>query len=327
MVCAGVLFLARGVFAESESSLFWPAPPDEIRVGFVKSIYTAKDWGIKPTLFKKLKRLISGQENDAMALPTAIAVDRQGAVYVCDPGGSAVHVFDRVAKQYKKITRVGKQALVSPVGVAVDKAGSIFISDSKLGKVFCLTREGRMEYAVGGDQLFQRPTGLAVGDGRLFVVETAAHRVLIFDAAGHLLKSFGQRGKGPGEFNYPTAVALDKEGRVYVVDTLNFRIQVFDQEARFLYSVGGVGDGSGYFSRPKGVSVDSFGHIYVTDGLSDNVQIFSQKQEFLLSWGESGPKDGEFWIVSGIAVDEGNNIYVADSYNHRIQVFRYLGKD
>src|SRR3989338_1556949 len=298
LVCASVFYSAKGLNAESESPLFWPSPPFDIRISFVKSIYTAKDFGIKPTLFKKFKRFISGQKDDPMDRPVAVAVDRHGMIYVCDPGGSAVHVFDREGKNYSKISVVGKQPLFSPVGVAIGKQGSIFISDSKLEKVFCLDHKGRLKYTVGGDQSFHRPTGLVVGGDRLYIVETAAHRVQIYDTAGHFLRSFGQRGKGSGEFNYPTNISLDKDGKIYIVDTLNFRIQVFDQQARFLYSLGGAGDSSGYFSRPKGVAVDSFGHVYATDGLSDNVQIFSQKQEFLLSFGESGHKDGEFWIVS-----------------------------
>ena len=323
-----LLFGCQGYLCgEEDPSLFWPPPPAEIKVVFIKSIYGPEDVGIKPTFFKKIKGFIVGGEKDALSRPIAVAVDSQGAIYVCDPGIPAVHVFNQEEKQYKRITAIDGQALASPVSVAISKNGLVFISDSKLRKVFCLDRKGRTQFVIGDDKTFLRPTGLAASEEKLYVVDTAAHRVFMFDLKGNFLDGFGQRGRKTGEFNYPTSVALDQEGKVYIVDTLNFRIQVFDQANHFLFAIGQAGDGSGFFSRPKGVAVDSFGHIYSTDGLSDNVQIFSQKEEFLLSLGESGHGRGEFWIVSGVAIDEKNYIYVADSYNQRIQVFRYVGKE
>src|SRR3989338_6072060 len=299
-----IFFFAQGgACAEEEYSLFWPPPPAEIRIVFVKSIYSPKDAGIKPTFLKRIKKLITGEQSDALSRPISVAVDGEGAIYTCDPGIAAVHIFNQKEKQYKRISAIGDQTLISPVGVAVNKNGLIFVADSKLKKVFCLDKKGRFKFAVGGQDAFLRPTGLAAGKEKLYVVDTAAHRISIFDFEGRFLNAFGQRGKGPGEFNYPAAIALDEQNNIYVVDTLNFRIQVFDKENNFLYAIGGAGDGSGSFSRPKGVAVDSFGHIYSTDGLADNVQIFNQKAEFLLSLGEAGHKSGEFWIASGIAID------------------------
>ena len=313
--------------AEDESSLFWPPPPAEIRVIFVKSILAPKDIGVKPSLFNKLKSLLVGTEDDNLSRPIAVAVDGEGTIYVADPGTPAVHWFDQEAKRYKKITDMDGRALVSPVGVAVSKNGLIFVSDSILRRVFCLDKSGRLKFVIGQDGTLSRPTGLAADGEKLTVVDTGAHRLFIFDLEGHLIKAFGERGNGNGQFNYPTSVALDSEGRIYVVDTLNFRIQVFDKEYQYLDSIGQAGDSSGSFSLPKGVAVDSYGRIYSTDGLFDNVQIFSHDQQFLLSLGESGHRNGEFWIVSGIAIDRENTIYVADSYNQRVQVFRYVGKD
>ena len=316
-----------GSRAEGESSLFWPPPPEAMRVIFVKSISSPKDIGAKPSIFKKLKNLIVGGQEDFLSRPLSLAVDPEGILYVCDPGIPAVHVFDQKAKRYKKISSLGDETLLSPVGVAVHPSGTVFISDSKLNKVFTMDKNGRQARTIGEEGQFLRPTGLAVDEERLYVVDTAAHRVQVFDLKGNLIGGFGQRGGGNGEFNYPTAVALDREGQIYVVDTLNFRIQVFDKNYRYLYQIGQAGDSSGSFSRPKGVAIDSQGHIYSTDGLFDNVQIFSQDCALLLSLGESGNKNGEFWIISGIAIDGSDTIYVADSYNQRVQVFRYVGKD
>jgi sugar lactone lactonase YvrE len=320
--------IPSGYCIDEESPLFWPAPPAQIRVNFVKSVYSPRDIGIKPGFFKKLKRAIFGEEKISLNKPVAIAVDSQKTIYVCDAGTpSSVQILMQKEKKYRIITAIHKEELVSPVGVAVSDTGLVFIADSKLNKVFCLDKNGKFQFTVQADKKFLRPTGLAVNKNRLYVVDTLAHSIFIFDLTGNFIGKFGSRGLGNGEFNFPTSITVDKEGRIYVVDTLNFRIQVFDKNNKFLYGIGQVGDSSGSFSRPKGVAVDSFGNIYATDGMFDNIQIFNQRREFLLSIGESGQKDGEFWIPSGIVIDKDNYIYVADAYNQRIQILHYVGND
>ncbi|MDO8663123.1 MAG: 6-bladed beta-propeller [Candidatus Omnitrophota bacterium] len=311
--------------AQEEARIVWPAAPSRPRIAFVSSIYSAQDLGIKTGFFQKLKAIIFGTQREILNKPMAVAVDKERAIYVCDSGDASVKIFKPKEKLYQKITKINNEELIYPVGIAVADDGRVFISDSTLKKVFCLDKKARYKFTIGQDKRFLRPTGLAVASGRLYVVDTQAHKVIIFDLMGNFILEFGARGKGEGEFNYPTSIAIDNENKSYIADTMNCRAQVFDKNNKFLYSLGQAGNTSGSFSRPKAVALDSEGHIYVADGIFDNIQIFSQKREFLLSVGESGHKDGEFWIPSGIAIDEDNYIYVADAYNQRIQVFRYIG--
>ncbi len=321
LICGG------GYCAEEESPLFWPPPPAEIKISFVKSVYSPDDLGIKAGFLKKLQVVFFGEEKNMLSKPMAVAVGEDGVLYICDAGEPAVHIYRKKEKRYKKITVIGKERLISPVGVAVAENGMIFIADSELKKVFCLDKEGKLKFIISPDEKFLRPTGLAVRKNKLYVVDTLAHSIFVFDLEGNFISRFGGRGKGDGEFNYPAYICADNEGKIYVADTLNFRIQVFDENNKFLYFFGKLGDSSGSFSRPKGVAVDSFGHIYVTDGMFDALQIFNKGRELLLFLGETGQEDGEFWIPSGIAADRENYIYVADAYNRRIQVFHYVGKD
>ncbi len=330
--------------ADEEPRLFWPPPPASMRVAFIKSIYSGEDGGAKKGFFKKIEEIVFGRKANILSKPISIAVDKRKTFYICDTGVSAVYIFSSDRKYFRKISEINEERFLSPVGIAVaegekaphgaegEKAprkpekGRVFIADSGLKKVFCVDGYGRFKFLIGAG-MFLRPAGLAIFGEKLFVVDSARAFVFIFDLEGNFIGKFGGKGKGQGEFNYPAAIAVDKDGNIYVADTLNFRIQVFDRENKFLYDIGQIGDSSGYFSRPKAVAVDFFGHIYVTDGVFDNIQIFNRKKEFLLSLGEAGHKDGEFWIPAGIAVDSENYIYVADSYNRRIQIFRYVGED
>ena len=59
-------------------------------------------------------------------------------------------------------------------------------------------------------------------------------RVAKVDKDGNWLKSWGDRGKEPGQFNTPHSIATDAKGNVYVADRGNQRIQVFDGDGKFL---------------------------------------------------------------------------------------------
>ena len=277
-----ILGFTSGWCAAEEPALSWPQAPAQTRITFVKSIYSPRDIGLERGFFKKFKRFIAGEKKDILNKPIAVAVDKEKTIYICDAGTPAVHIFAQKEKRYKKITAINNEELLSPVAVAVSGEGALFIADSGLGKVFCLERNGRLKFVIGQDKGLLRPTGLALSAERLYVVDTLAQGISIFDLRGNFIAQFGRRGRGDGEFNYPSSVAIDSEGKIYIADSLNFRIQVFDRANKFLLSIGYAGDSSGSFSRPKGIAVDSLGHIYVTDGLFDNLQIFNQQGQFLL---------------------------------------------
>ena len=51
------------------------------------------------------------------------------------------------------------------------------------------------------------------------------------------MKSWGEHGKGPGEFNTLHSIAADAQGNIYVGDRSNRRIQVFDGDGKFLREI------------------------------------------------------------------------------------------
>src|SRR5439155_1369245 len=83
---------------------------------------------------------------------------------------------------------------------------------------------------------FHRPTNVALAaDGSLYVTDGYGNaRVHKFAPDGRLLFSWGEAGSGPGQFNLPHGIAVDREGLVYVADRENSRIQVFDGRGKFL---------------------------------------------------------------------------------------------
>jgi sugar lactone lactonase YvrE len=255
--------------------------------------------------------------------PTGLCLDESGNLCVTDTGTRSLWFFDIDRKRYRRWERIGKIAFSSPVAVA-KQDGIIYVADSGIGGVVALTEAGKLRFMVT-DRL-ERPSGLKIVGGKLWVVDAALHRIEVFDLQGRHLHGFGQRGTGPGQFNYPTHLALtpDVPATLYVTDAMNFRVQQVDLDGNPLRIIGSIGDATGSFSRPKGVATDSEGNVYVVDALFDNIQIFDGQGRFLMHWGESGSTPGCFWLPTGIAIDTRDRIWVADSYNRRIQVFHRM---
>jgi DNA-binding beta-propeller fold protein YncE len=244
--------------------------------------------------------------------------------WVADQGkGSILRVF----KGMGEITQFRDQEpenFPSIVGSCHTPDGKILFTDSKLNKIFRFV-PGNRELQIFNDSIsLDQPTGIAYSAVKeeIWVVETKAHRISVFNKNGELLKQIGGRGNGPGEFNFPTYIWIDRSGTIYVVDAMNFRIQIFDRNGDFISAFGEIGDASGYFARPKGVATDSFGHIYVTDVLYHAVQVFDQNGKLLYVFGSRGSEKEQFWMPTGIFIDDRDFIYIADSYNSRIQIFQ-----
>ncbi len=79
----------------------------------------------------------------------------------------------------------------------------------------------------------------------------------------------------PGEFNLPSAIAVDLAGTVLVTDTWNHRVQTFDANGGFIGAWGSAGAGDGQFWAPQGIATDREGYVYVGDTGNDRVQKFA----------------------------------------------------
>lgn len=308
------------------SGLVWPKPPEKPRLEYLYSFSKPSDLKIEKKNSEKVMEFIFGKgkgEVDALARPQGIA-GRDGKILVTDTLQACVHVFDERRQEYFKIKKAGADALLFPVGVATDGRGQIYVTDSKLNKVLIFSPKGEFVAELGKGK-FYRPTGIAVDDiyDRIYVTDTLAGKIEVFNVAGLPLMTFGTLGAGRGNFNHPVYLAVGQYGDLYVVDSLNFRVEIFAKDGKLKNVFGKMGRAPGAFSQPKGIALDSDQNIYVTDSSFDNVQIFNPAGKLLLFFGEPGDQAGQLWLPAGIAID-GDKIYVADSYNSRVQVFRIL---
>jgi sugar lactone lactonase YvrE len=311
-----------------EVKLVWPAAPLPTRIAYVRSIYGEKDASgstVTPDFFDFLSGKAPPENRITEPMGLAISDDAQ-RLYVADFVQLAVYEFDFGQKKFTKINK--DKQLERPSGIALDADENIYVVESDKKGITVLNRQGK-ELRFISDPSISRPTGIAIDKQRkkIYLADTAhtrdeQHTVKVFDLQGNLLGNIGKdKGSDPGQFLFPTYVALDKAGNVYVTDTLNARIQKFDPDGKYLGKYGERGTGWGMFDKPKGSAVDSFGNLYAVDSGWSNVQIFNEKQQILLFFGGRGSYPGMMGNPTAIAIDKNNRIYVGDSLNHRVGVY------
>ena len=272
-----------------------------------------------------LKRLILGKEDiTAFQKPVNVIGFSPDNCMVFEQGNGTLFIIENDKIEIPKLLRKKSTYFPSLIGACVLPDKSVLFTDSKLNKIFTLSEDKKRLTELNKDFELSQPTGIAYSNQKkqIWVVETGKHQIHILNRSGQLIKTFGQRGTGKAEFNFPTSLWIDKNGLAYVVDALNYRIQIFDAEGNFKTMFGENGNGTGYLARPKGIATDSFGNIYIVDALFHGVQIFDTKGNYLYQFGTQGRNNGEFWMPSGIYIDDNDYIYIADSYNKRIQIFK-----
>jgi sugar lactone lactonase YvrE len=311
----------------------WPQPPDAARYRYVgeltgdENIYLDE----KPTIFTKIRRWLTGiegagRERLVLQRPQMGVVDEaRGRIYVTDVSRQAVFVFDEPEGRIIVWDHAAKSlSFQSPVGIALVPSGDLLVVDSDLAAVYRINPAGEF-VASFGEGVLKRPTGIARDPktGKVYVSDTHAHNIKVFNDSGKLLEVIGQRGEGIGEFNFPTFLSF-ANNNLYVTDTLNSRVQVLSADGQYQFVFGRRGLYVGDLPRPKGVATDSDGNIYVVESYYDHLLVYSSDGQLLLPIGGTGNEVGQFYLPAGVWTDTKDRVYVADMFNGRVVIFEYL---
>jgi DNA-binding beta-propeller fold protein YncE len=308
--------------------LYWPPPPQEPRIEYVRSFYGNQD--LQRSFFGKIKDFLFGRSTRfVIGKPYGVVYDGKSKIYLADTAKKGILVLDVTSGTTSFFNSLGKHGkLAEPVYLQLDDDGYLYVSDTRLKRVAVFDPEHKFVRFIGSETDLEGPVGMTWDRSRdrLLIVDTQSHAVKIFDREGRFVSKFGERGDGPGQFYFPTTVAVADDGTIYVVDSFHFAVQAFSPDGEFLFSFGSTAVALGSLARPRDIAMDSDGHLYVTDAIRNNVQVFERQGNLLMTFGRGGHKPGEFQLPAGIFVDGDDNIYVSDSINRRIQVFRYLAE-
>ncbi len=160
---------------------------------------------------------------------------------------------------------------------------------------------------------FSSAFGIAVDQqGRRYIADKKAHRVLIYSADDKYIRSIDFKQKDAS----PTAVAVGG-GKLYVAHLRNSRIDIFDLRNDTLVD----SIGTEHLRWPSGLDWRN-NKLYVSDLLRYKVLQFNDKNEFEQEFGEIGDGTGKLSRPKGVAVDNEGRVLVVDSAFGNFQIFR-----
>jgi len=85
------------------------------------------------------------------------------------------------------------------------------------------------EWAISDPSVIPLPIDARVlGDGSVVIVDRSLNTINHFDERGELIKTIGGQGRGPGEYQNISAVAIHPDGRVAVADVSSAAVTVSD---------------------------------------------------------------------------------------------------
>ena len=264
-------------------------------------------------------------ENPAFHMPTDVAVDSKGNVYVADGARDRIVTFGPDHRNRSATTQPAKQPLKRPVGVSIDTKDNLWIADTGNHRVVVIGPEGNLvadmplPKAAGKEA---DPTDVMVtpDGGRVYVVDNRNHQVLVRDGDIGFWSVLGRRGNAIGQFEFPFMAAIGNDNDVLVSEAIGSRVQTITRDDRWAGVIGSWGVELGQFHRPKGIATDKTGQIFVGDSTLNVIQVFDARGRVQ---GVLTDRDGRplyFKHPMGMAFDGQGRLYVVELFANRVAV-------
>ena len=166
-----------------------------------------------------------------------------------------------------------------------------------------------------------KPYGLAMHDGSVFVCDTVAGKIEVFDMKKGRASYFDPPGEG--KLRLPINITIDQDGTRYVSDTGRAQVLIFSAGGTFLEAMGKKDE-----MKPSDVAISS-DRLYVADLLNHCVRVYSKAgHKFLFSIpAEAKAAQGKLLSPTNLALDQQNGrLLVSDTGGNVVQVYDLEGK-
>jgi streptogramin lyase len=274
-------------------------------------------------------------ENESILDACSVDIDSRDRICVLTRGTNPIMIFDRDGNF---LNSWGAGSFVRVHGGCVGPDDTIYFTDADGNAMYRFTLNGEQLLHLTGEggnpsntgfsqatmekmgieialqairksgPPFNLPTDVSISSsGDIFVSDgygnAGIHR---FSPKGVLLSSFGEPGRGPGQFRVPHCVWIDRYERIWVADRENNRIQIFDIEGTFLAEWTD-------FIRPCDIFIDKDEVVYVSE-LSRRISILDGDGRLMarITCNEEDKQKAILLGPHGITVDSRGDIYVGE---------------
>lgn len=211
------------------------------------------------------------------------------------------------------------RSIVKPYGIAIHK-GKIYVCDNYGGgmEIIDLEKNKFNFFQPDGRGKLKVPINCFVDEqGYLYVADMGRYEVVIFDADGKFVRSFGEKEK------FKPSDVFVHDNKIFVANISTGKIAVYSNDSlnTFLYSFPKA-EGERYeaLGLPTNITIAK-NKVYAADFGYSMVKMYSTDGTFLDTMGSMGDRPGQFTKLKGIAVDEEENIFTVDAAFENVQVF------
>jgi hypothetical protein len=232
-----------------------------------------------------------------LTLPTAVAVDGAGNVFIATNGDEVVEVPTGGGPQITLIS-----GLAFPAGVAADGAGDVYVADNGNNRVVevpagCLSSACQVTVPAVG---LNGAAGVAVdGAGDVFITDQNNNRVVEVPVGG------GPQTTVMSGLNMPEGLAVDGAGDIFIADENNHRVVEVQRSQPPTLSFAATNVGS--TSEPQSVTVQNIGNQPL-DAVSPGLAV--KGPNFLQVAGSGTPAD----CISSFALAPGTTCNLSISF-------------
>ena len=258
-----------------------------------------------------------------------VAIDHRDRVYVFNRGAHPMIVFDR---EGNFLASWGEGLFHRAHGIHMGPDESVYCTDDGDHTVRKCSLDGKVLLTIGvpdkpvpymSGEPFHRCTHTALSPGNeIYVSDGYGNaRVHKYSPDGKLLKSWGEPGTDPGQFNIVHNVCCDADGWVYVADRENHRVQVFDGNGKYEAQWNNLHRPCGLYMPSGKQPLCYIGELGPDKPVNRNVpnlgprlSIVSHDGKILARLGDlhAGLNPGQFIAPHGIAVDSHGDIYIGE---------------
>jgi predicted RNA-binding Zn-ribbon protein involved in translation (DUF1610 family) len=301
--------------AQTESLQFQPKPQNE-HIS-LKGGLDAKANRLLFTLFFVLilitvgVRLWADARYKAVPYPNLMAASADGVAVAC---GQEVYLY---SPEGKLLQRYPLPANVLPTQLFWDK-GTISVADMRSKSRLLLGQQNDEKKEFTGATISaQFKVVREAADGRLFVSDSANHRILVFDETGRFLRSFGKEGNNPGEFRFPNEMVFDETGQLLIANTKRPAIEVYSPDGNFVSTlVTPAGDPTFRFPTDFVLTPERL-LVLENDGFLERAKV--------RAYDRNGSKTGELPLgdvtLIGNLVSDGQRLYLSDCEGRQLLSF------
>ena len=265
----------------------------------------------------------------------------QQEIYTLNQGSNEVRIFNRQGMEIFAFGADGE--IVSAVDIASAEDGRLYVLARNFTQhaIQILNYRGEPEAVIRIQGLPESgadfaPDRIEERDGRLYLLDSSAARVVVIDQGGLILAEHdlsAELAEAAKELDpeKKKATVLDVSGFCVGPDgSLYFTTPALFSAFRLvpggeLEPFGIPGSGPGKFGVVSGIAADAQGNIYVADRLRSVVMIFDRNFSFLGEFGYRGDRPEDLIVPDDLALDpQGNRLFVAQAANKGVGVYRVI---